>query len=253
MASGHLNLPPHLVPWQQHGVDYILSDDVLPLELSICHDQQNTPQQKMGQAAPRPTNNVRPTNPSPSNAARPDSIARPSSAPQHKSQASNTQSTNVPFLPAEHWPSPWQELIPKTIAAPVVWTYFTLGDDLTGKANPERRDFLRKLLTDLGHPKGTHTFWPAALATNENTEPTPHAQAFWSGVNMLKSRAVVAMGQAATKALGLDPTIRPFMQTRHNGCFVVVLRDVDFLISEPQHYANVREFLRSSLAPFAKR
>ncbi len=78
----------------------------------------------------------------------------------------------------------------------------------------------------------------------------PHAQAFWSGAHILQAKALVVMGQSATKAIGLPHDIRPFMQIRYNGHFVVVLRDVDLLINEPARYNSVLEFLRTSLAPY---
>ncbi len=264
MASGHLNIPPHLVPWQQHGVDYILSDQDLPLGLSICHagnqqDQQNQVRQSAVASQARQAQNN--TTQAKAGASRPqawrDQAREAQTAPSQTKQASteNTEqntSTNL-FLPSEHWPKPWQELIQKTTPSPVVWTYWSLGDDLSGNASLERREFLRNLLGELAQPKGTNAFWPTALPNEPNGELVSHAQAFWSGVQMLKARAVVVMGQPATKALGLPSHLRPFMQARHNGCFVVVLRDVDLLISEPHLHANVREFLRRALAPFAKR
>ncbi len=254
MAFGHLDTPVHLVPWQQHGVDFILTKENLPLGFSLCHTQQT----------PSPQNNIPNTQVSPS--AQPLQQAQPNkvqSRPQVRrtyaqdiapAQAHNPTPTNANlFLPPEHWPKPWQELLQKTAPAPVVWTYWNLGEDLTGNASDERRAFLRKILGDLALPKGTNAFWPAAMSLQNGQEPMAHTQAFWSGVQMLKARAVVVMGQPATKALELPPDLRPFMQARHNGCFVVVLRDVDLLISEPHLYANVREFLRKSLAAFAKR
>ncbi len=240
MASGHVNIPPHLMPWQQHGVDYILAKDELPQGLSICHAIQKEPPRRA--ASPKQTS-LRQTAPP---------RQMPAQAPPPVEQTPRpTQNTHTHFVPMAQWPTPWQELMAKTAHAPVVWTYWSLGDDLSGNAKAERRDFLRKILSELGHPRGTNTFWPVALPDHNRSELIANPQAFWSGAQMLKARAVVAMGQAATKVLGLPNNLRPFMQTRHNGCFVVVLRDVDFLIEEPHLYGNVREFLRSSLAPFA--
>ncbi len=253
MAIGNLNLPSYLVPWQQQGMDYILSKQKLAPEYSLCtaqvlaknkhlqdkniHNQplskQPNKQSKAYQERPKQAFNA----PMPNVA---------------QSQNDMPEVPAIPFLEAKQWPLPWQELLQKTPAASVVWTYFSLGDDLSGNPNAERRNFMRKLLTDLGHPRGTHSFWPAALPDNNIDQNIASAQIFWSGVQLIKARAVVAMGQAATKAIGLEQSLRPFMHTRHNGCFVVVLRDVDFLIAEPHLYANVREFLRRSLAPFAR-
>ncbi len=265
MASGYLDT--NLVAWQQQGVDYFLADEALPDELSICVEKTNVVQKpttikdtKNQQGQNFQTNRQqfqgRQANNQPrqgfgqnqqhSNYAMQNAQKTPvqNTAPQPKTYASA-----VPFIPEEHWPPAWQERYKKTMSAPVLWTYASLCDDLSGNTSPERRSFMRKLLGDLGHKNGTHTFWPALLREQES-ELVPNTQVFWSGVQLLKSRAIVAMGQPATKALGLAPNIRPFMHTRHNGCFVVVLRDVDFLINEPEHYNQVLEFLRRSLARF---
>ncbi len=255
MAAEHINLPPHLVPWQGHGLDYILSKTKLAPELSLCSAQVP--------AKPKQNTTIAGHNAQPNRSQtyyQEQRENKPHPTPISKAQSTVSSVTTVqdtvaqiPFLEAKHWPTSWQEQLQKTPPASVVWTYFSLGDDLSGRPNDERRNFMRKLLTDLGHPRGTHSFWPVALPEHNTEQCIANAQVFWSGVELLKARAVVAMGQAATKAIGLAPNLRPFMQTRHNGCFVVVLRDVDFLITEPHLYANVREFLRRSLTPFARK
>ncbi len=261
MAFEHLNLPPHLVPWQQHGMDYVLSKKALAPELSLLTAQAKPVQVNSAQA--RSMQNTQAQNgQTQSGQAQARTSHTKFDSPNIKAQNKQTTNdtnenasltpTSTPFVAAEYWPSPWQVLLQKTPPAPVIWTYFSLGDDLSGNPNADRRDFMRKLLTDLGHRKGTHSFWPIALPDQNTEQSVAHAQAFWSGVQILKAKAVIAMGQAATKAMGLEQNIRPFMHTRYNGCFVVVLRDVDFLIAEPHSYNNVREFLRRSLASFGR-
>ncbi len=255
MAFGNLNLPVHLIPWQQHGLDYILAKENLPLELSVIAEQQKSSPPNISPSAAKAPYKPAPSAPNSAPVIETTQKPKPQKTqqPPLKEAQQPPLTPEVPFMPLEHWPSIWQDMLQKTTMAPVVWTYWSLGDDLCGKANAERRNFMRTLLKDLAHPKGTHTFWPAALPNAHATENIANAQVFWSGVQMLKARAVVVMGQPATKALGLAANLRPFMHTRYNGCFVVVLRDVDFLISEPHHYANVREFLRRSLANFARK
>lgn len=144
------------------------------------------------------------------------------------------------------------------------------------RPNPARRALLQKMLADLGHPAGTHSFWPAALpqsldpasaqaAASPTESPVPDSapdtaetllypapEIFWSGVQHLKARALVVMGSPALKALELPPRLRPFQQTRHNGTLIVVLRDVDFLAQETNRYDAVKAFLRQALAPFGR-
>lgn len=330
MAAGILSLAPHLLPWQQGGVDFLLAQNDLPPEFSLCHAAQSAPN------VPSNVPSVRGGANRPGTAARSQTYAqqagRPAQAKQHEQAEYAQQVAHVsqppqsahaapvshagqpsravpmaqaaptgrpiqtahmgqaerqaarrhaqqseaaapppvtaqavapappaaPPLPPEHWPRPWRERLKATRPAPVVWTYWGLAEDLCGTPHAERRDLLKRLLVDLGHPAGTHTFWPAAMPPASAVGPVElsaleaQAQVFWSGVDMLKARAVVVMGSPAVRALELPPRLRPFQQTRHNGRLVVVLRDVDFLVEESQHYDAVREFLRQALAPFGR-
>lgn len=165
-------------------------------------------------------------------------------------------------LPPHVWPSPWRQQLEKTRPGLVLWTYWNLGLDLCdpqAEGRLERRAFLQKLLQDLAHPAGTHTFWPAGMpvAPEDRTPGTdqslvPHADAFWSGTSRLGARGVVVMGSAAVKALGLPPGLRPLQQTRYRGHMVWVLWDVDYLQREDQRYASMLAFLRQSLRQVAR-
>ena len=165
-------------------------------------------------------------------------------------------------LPPHVWPSPWRQQLEKTRPGLILWTYWNLGLDLSdpqAEGRLERRGFLQKLLQDLAHPAGTHTFWPAGLpAAPEDRTPdqeeglVPHADAFWSGASRLGARGVVVMGSAAVKALGLPPGLRPLQQTRYKGHMVWVLWDVDYMQREDQRYASMLAFLRQALRQVAR-
>ena len=165
-------------------------------------------------------------------------------------------------LPPHVWPSPWRQQLEKTRPGLVLWTYWNLGLDLCdpqAEGRLERRAFLQKLLQDLAHPAGTHTFWPAGMpAAPEDRTPgtdeslVSHADAFWSGTARLGARGVVVMGSAAVKALGLPPGLRPLQQTRYRGHMVWVLWDVDYMQREDQRYASTLAFLRQSLRQVAR-
>ncbi|MDO5484262.1 MAG: hypothetical protein Q4F27_05080, partial [Desulfovibrionaceae bacterium] len=129
----------------------------------------------------------------------------------------------------------------------VAWTYWNLGPDLCGLPEPEateretnlrrqeRRAILQRILAVLGHPLGTHTFWPCCLPVagpDGESRFQPHADAFWSGLAQLGSRGLVVMGSAAVKALELPSTLRPKQQTRHRGHLVWVLPDVEYLLEQ---------------------
>lgn len=162
-------------------------------------------------------------------------------------------------LPPHVWPAPWQERLAATRPGLVLWTYWKLGRDLGGlrdEGQAARRAFFQRLLADLGHPAGTHTFWPACLPTSftpgtaqadPDGDAPAHPDAFWSGVSRLGARGVVVMGSAAVKALALPGNLRPLQQTRHCGHLVWVLWDVDYLLHEDQRYAAMLAFLRRAL------
>ena len=104
-------------------------------------------------------------------------------------------------LPPHVWPAPWQTRLEQTRPGPVLWTYWNLGPDMCDPQTPgrlERRQFLQRLLQDLGHPAGTHTFWPSCLppdpaalpaaATQQESAYVANPDVFWSGAMQLKAR-----------------------------------------------------------------
>ncbi|WP_374289190.1 hypothetical protein [Desulfovibrio desulfuricans] len=164
-------------------------------------------------------------------------------------------------LPPHVWPAPWQTRLTQTRPGPVLWTYWNLGPDLCDPQTPgrlERRHFLQRLLQDLGHPAGTHTFWPSCLPPDPAALPAPDAagvdqayaanpDVFWSGAMQLKARGVVVMGSAAANAVALPGGLRPPQQIRHRGKLVWVLWDVDNLLRSDQRYASMLALLREAL------
>ena len=168
--------------------------------------------------------------------------------------AARTARTPARALREKDWPAAWRERLEKTRAAPVVWTYWELGRDLCTAPDPQRRDLLRGLLQDLGHPPGTHSFWPLTLPgrDGEQLEATPPV--FWEGVRLLRGRAVVMMGPQGLHVLGLPDhllAMGPYQQVRHQGRLLIVLPPPDQLIRETRRMLALREFLRRALAPFA--
>ncbi|MDD4702118.1 MAG: hypothetical protein PHI96_07845, partial [Desulfovibrio sp.] len=195
---------------------------------------------------------------------RPAGAAPSGAAPRNESATAEGPLVTPPWrpLPPHVWPLPWRQQLEKTRPGLVLWTYWNLGLDLSdpqAEGRQERRGFLQKLLQDLAHPAGTHTFWPAGLPAAPEDRPPgqddalmPHADAFWSGASRLGARGVVVMGSAAVKALGLPPGLRPMQQTRYKGHMVWVLWDVDYLQREDQRYASMLAFLRQALRQVAR-
>jgi len=150
------------------------------------------------------------------------------------------------------WPVDWRERLAKTRSAPVLWTYWELGRDLCGAPDPQRRELLQDLLQELGHPPGTHSFWPVALPGRDG-ELEANAPVFWEGVRLLHSRAIMIMGPHVLPSLALPDNLlalRPFQQRRHQGSSLIVLPAPDMLIRAKRRMQALREFVRQSLASF---
>ncbi|MDE7240712.1 hypothetical protein [Desulfovibrio sp.] len=164
-------------------------------------------------------------------------------------------------------PQGWQSRLAATRPGLVAWTYWNLARDLAGVGSSAdadagaqgrslRRAFLARLLRELAHPAGTHTFWPACMpgtarAPGPGEEPdfTAHPEAFWSGAAHLGCRAVIVMGSAAVRALGLPGNARPLSQLRWRGQHVLVLWEVDSLAENAARFGPTLAFLRQALRP----
>lgn len=159
--------------------------------------------------------------------------------------------------PPQNWPEAWRRRLEATRPGSVLWTYDALGADLCDETAPgrqERRDFLRRLLRDLGHPGGTHTFWPARLPAGAAQAPQPDSyaacpDAFWSGVRALGARGVVVLGGRAARAVGLPEDVTPPRQLRYRGNIVWLLWEVESLCATPSRYASMLALLRQGILP----
>lgn len=311
MVANPIGIHPSLRPWHKAGVEFLLAEQNVVAPYSLCiakavvtggrigagldsrtGSPHASPHTSPSMGSPkRPTPPVVPAGATATHNAPPARPTSPSAGPNtaqtrqvqysHQPQSAATHQADDPrqaqvYLPPDQWPAIWQQRLQKTAPAAVLWTYWALGEDMCVRPNPARRTLLQKMLADLGHPAGTHSFWPAALPQNvgpspaqapaqntisQNSEDSVDSTAtilyaapevFWSGVQLLKARAVVVMGSPAIKALDLPARLRPFQQTRHRGTLVVVLRDVDFLAQETTRYDAVKAFLRQALAPFGR-
>ncbi|MDR3044251.1 MAG: hypothetical protein LBU75_08330 [Desulfovibrio sp.] len=171
-------------------------------------------------------------------------------------------------LPPEQWPGPWRVLLGKTPQpAPVLWTYWALGLDLSGCADAARRDTLRRILGALQQPKGSNAFWPVAMPESggeavsspagvaadgsaaSSTEPVCDPGLFLAGVERIAPRLVVVMGSKALRAFAADLRARPYQQIPWRGRLLIVLPDMDNLVSAPATVEAVIAYLRTALKP----
>lgn len=213
---------------------------------------------------------------------------RPAAAPeaghQTRPRPDSRNRAGTATVPRESLPRAWRERLEATRPALVAWTYWNLAQDMAaspGQGGDEagragRRAVLQRLLRDLAHPAGTHTFWPACLpshvsgaaATSAGHDAPavqvapagggecacqPDADAFWNGAALLGCRCVIVMGSHAARALGLPDTVRPLEQLRWRGQLVLVLWEPDYLTADPARYRPALAFLRQALRPLARR
>lgn len=232
--------PPVALALRQAGLEYLLLDEERA--------------RVFGKRAAPPS----PACASPAGGARTVEKERPPARPQTK----NAGPSDVPQPSGRErqkhgrppqWPPVWADLLKKTRAAPVLWTYPELGQDLCGTPDPRRRGLVQGILRELAHPPGTHCFWPVALPADSGTGLRPDAALFLEGARLLKSRAILVMGSSTLRSL--DPPLelldlRPFMQTRWEGRLLIMLHSAETFIAEPQRVGALCQFLRRALAPF---
>ena len=146
-------------------------------------------------------------------------------------------------LPFEQWPPAWRALRtrrPMPEHPLVRWTYGGLGDDLTGTPDADRREVIVRMLRMLGHPGGTHVFWPYALPGDV---PPAGASLFWSGVRLFAPRVLLLFGSDARDALAMPRTLLPFSQERLDGRFVIQLPRPQAFVGDEAAFARAQVFL----------
>ncbi|MDR2055004.1 MAG: hypothetical protein LBQ10_03930 [Desulfovibrio sp.] len=154
-------------------------------------------------------------------------------------------------VPRNLWPDPWQERLAATRRGRVVWTYWELGQDICRQPNALRRNFFQRLIADLAHPAGTHTFFPVCLpqarAQDAPSAVMHDAGIFWSALRLLGARGLLVMGAEAVKILGLEKDMPLWSMARQHGFFVWRLPEADVVVNEEKLYPALLEFLRAAL------
>lgn len=264
------SVSPLAAPWQRLGLRYLLSPVDLPPELSLTDEPPGAALASRAAASAPPRELSRPAagavpRPSARPAVRAAAERRPvepQAAPRPAASSSSgaageparAEAAWRPLAPAL-WPAPWQERLARTRPGLVAWTYWNLGSDLCDGGQPgkaERGLFFRRLLQDLGHPQGTHTFWPVCLPdAGQNLQA--NADVFWSGLQALKARGVIVMGSAAARAAALPGRLEPLSHRVFRGRRVWILRDVDLMRDDASRYDQMLAFLQNALQAFLPR
>ena len=227
--------------WRQRGLTYLLMPEGFDLQAYIH------PQAAQTATKPAPGQTKAPRELSPRQAPSPGRHEQPQPPPT----APAPKSKNGQGLSLQDWPAPWRELLHRTHPGKVLWTYTHLGEDLLvaeTEGRDRRRAFLARLLRDLAHPTGTHTFWPISLpqdAAGNGGPPAPGI--FWEAVAHLGARGVMIMGAPAIEALALPVPLVPLQQIRYKKYLLWGLEDMEDILSSEQKYASMLAFIRTAL------
>ncbi|MFA9393097.1 MAG: hypothetical protein ACERJ1_00045 [Halodesulfovibrio sp.] len=239
-----------------------VSSPVAPAQQAPQQYQQTT-QQQSAQSQPRQNPQQQPKQPTVQQPQQKPQEVPSAQASQQRPQRPAQQAQRTPAVPPrampslvihptnkppEEWPQQWQNYWSKVqIPSPVVWTYWALGDDLSGHADPKRREVLKKLISSLNLPRGTSSFWPVAASGEAADELTPAPEIFLAGLRRLRPRYSVVFGSKALKSFMPDSTLRPYLFTQFLGHRVIALPDVDYLVRSPNMLAPVIAYLRTTI------
>ncbi len=156
----------------------------------------------------------------------------------------------------------WAELLRKTRPGRVAWTYSQLGADLLDSSQssrqisnsaPEttlaqRRNLLKKFLQTLGHPSGTHTFWPYHLPANiYNTDsgiPANELDFFWSGIAHLGCRYLIILGAESANALFPKQPMEAKMKFFRHGVMIYFIWDIEYMLKDKNIFESAVDFLK---------
>lgn len=247
MLMAFADLSANAAIWKSAGLKYIYYPDGLPA---------NSAPPRL--ASPRVDENKK-------RFALPPSQARAAAAEKTASATPATEARKPApwtFVSQDSMPDAWRRSLNKINKGSVAWTYMELGSDLISsslelteeekKRFAARRGFIARILKDLGHPPGTHTFLPPAPGVWNASNFA--ADYFFSSLRILNCRGLLVFGSAVGGILFPEKRLRPLVSWTHGDLFVWVLRDINVLseIDSP-YYNESLAYLRDALRRFVRR
>lgn len=274
MAASTVVISEQIRPWHNAGLRFLFDEDgsiaqaMADAQVSAKAPVQETSSQsvapvtRQGQplAQQSQPHSAKQTTPQPQQHSQQSTIQQTVSSASSRQRQPQQSSAAIPPRPApslvihpttkqpEEWPQQWQAYWSKvSIPSPVVWTYWSLGDDLSGHADPQRREVLKKLIGSLNLPRGTSSFWPVAASGQNANELEAAPEIFLAGLRRLRPRYSVVFGSKALKSFMPDSTLRPYLFTQFLGHRLIALPDVDYLVKSPNMLAPVIAYLRTAI------
>jgi hypothetical protein len=167
--------------------------------------------------------------------------------------AANNENCSPADAGEDPLPPAWKDLLEKTPAAPLLWTYAELGQDLQKRGDPARSTGLRELIGRLQLPRGSSTFWPLALGEDwpqylvADSAP-PEAFFFLHGLGRLRPRAVIIFGEHSGLLSGLALSSRlPFTQQIKDGRLFLLLPAWKDLLADEKLRERSFSYLHAAL------
>lgn len=144
-------------------------------------------------------------------------------------------------------PEAWRELAARLKAAPVVWTYLELGEDLLVKGSPERSKALKELIGSLGLKGGTSCFLPVTLPGCK--QDGSEAWCFEALFERIEGRILVVLGRDALSCSPYaDLALEPFREKIVHGRIILCLPSFAELLANPARFEATKVFLRSAFS-----
>lgn len=251
MALNPISLDERLRPWRLAGISHLL----MPEGFMTAAQAQTPPSPSLFRPAEA---HQRPARPRPFLGSEPPKPqVAPPPGPALRAEAATPIRRQAAF---ENWPRNWRDRLKATPAAPIVWTYPELGEDLSGQGDKARSACLRELIGTLGLPRGSSAFWPLALpspATADAPAAPPDGMGdtnsnslyFLQGLARLNPRALILFGSRSISLSGLDlPADGAFTQSITQGRLHIILPELSALLASRQTLTKTSIYLRSSLS-----
>ena len=244
-----------LRPWRAAGLSHILLDvPVASLGPPVGAESMDAPLPPPAKAARKEAADALWAAPAPGAAAPGATSAAEAihtASPLPARETGRIRERDLPSASPEDWPEPWRTAFTKARRAPLVWSYHELGLDLAGTGSPDRGNFFRKLIAELGLPGGTSTFWPTAVpVTDPETGARalqPDAAVYHEGLRRLAARAVVLLGRQSL--VDSEYAALPLFEQRIDaGRLIVHVPGLDQLLRDHQQARVTLSFLQASLS-----
>jgi hypothetical protein len=193
LAASSVMLPETFRIWKAAGLRHVLVEGGSQAEAGPVVDQispvslENASENASGNA------------PGPSPEVSAEASASPSVPASPATTSVSSDEVSSPAI-TEAWPYPWDGFRERlTRPSHSIWTYLTLGADMGGTPDPERRKVLTQVMAELGWPKGSIAFWP--LAVLEEGYLCENTALFRQGTEYAQASYVVCFGEEAFRLL----------------------------------------------------